>query len=376
MDQAVSTSRQPRFQYLVGGKLIAGAEEVEVQTNSYRRANTFRAKIAFYAGSGTYTAATARDASNRPLLAEIRASLDGGAGWTSLLIGRADRFSLDPVRGVLEINGRDRTADLIEGKTQDAFRNQTASEVAMTVAGRLGLDAVISPTKTPVGRFYDIDHDRVTLGQFSTATTYWDLLCRLARDEGFDVWVEGNTLFFQPTPTGMETPGLTFTLQQTQGYRSWTNAESVVLERDLVLARDIEVQVHSFNSRQKKGFTVSYRSPGGKSGSAGAALPSKGPATQVYPVVQPNLTQDQALQLAQRLARDLTLQERRATVRMPGELVLTPRSIVGVAGTGTDFDQAYFVGEISRRLTASGGFSQTLQLKNQSPRATSIVSGT
>lgn len=376
MLQAVSTSRQPRFQFLVGGQLIAGVEEVEVQTNSYRRANTFRAKIAVYAAPGLYAAATARDANHRPLLAEIKASLDGGAGWTSLLIGRADRFSLDPVRGLLEIDGRDRTADLIEGKTQDAFRNQKASEVAQTIAGRLGFTAQVAATSTPVGRYYDIDHDRVTLGQFSKATTYWDLLCELARDEGFDVWVEGNTLYFQPTPTGMETPGLTFTLQQTQGYRGWANAESVQLERDLVLARDIQVDVHSFNSRQKKGFTVSYRAAGSKSGNAGAALPLKGPATQVYPVVQPNLTQDQALQLAQRLARDLTNQERRATARMPGELVLTPRSIIAVAGTGTDFDQAYFVGEISRRITAAGSFGQTLQLKNQSPRTTSIASGT
>jgi len=376
VSQSVSTSRQPRFQFLVGGRQIAGVEEVETGTNSYRRANTFRVKLAIYAAPGIYAAATALDGNSRPLLAEIKVSLDGGAGWTSLLIGRADRFTPDLVRGVLDITGRDRTADLIEGKTQDAFRNQTASEVAMTIASRLGFSAVISPTSTPVGRYYDIDHDKTTLGQFSRATTYWDLLCQLARDEGFDVWVEGNTLYFQPQPPATGTPSLVFTLVRRQGYRAWTNAESVLPERDLVLARDIQVDVHSWNSRSKKGFTVSYRAVGAKSANVQAASNQVGTATQRYPVVQPNLTQDQALQLAQRLVRDLSMQERRATVQMPGELTLTPRSIVAIAGTGTDFDQAYFVGEISRKLTASGGFTQSLQIKNQSPRATSIVSGT
>ena len=39
---------------------------------------------------------------------------------------------------------------------------------------------VVTATTTPAGRYYQADHDKVTGGQFSRATTEWDLLCELA----------------------------------------------------------------------------------------------------------------------------------------------------------------------------------------------------
>ncbi len=367
------TTRQPRIRLTVGGKPVPGLKSVEVQTNSYRRANSFRAVLAVNADPATYATATALDGNNRPLLAEVQASLDAGASWTSLLIGRADRFRLDPITGTLDLDGRDRTADLIEGKTQQSFRNQTSSEVVTTVAGLVGMTPDVTPTGTPTGRYYESDHDKLTLGQFAQATNYWDLIGNLARDEGFDAWVDGNTLRFHPLPTGMETPGLTVAVGQVQGYRTLDTATGLTLERDLTLARDIQVDVHSWSSKAKSGFTISYKATGGKSAAVQTVSKQVGQNTQRYQVTRPNLTRDQALQLAQRLVQDISRQERRATVEMPGELVLTPRSVIRFAGTGTDFDQVYFVGEVTRRISADGGFKQTLQLKNTSPRTSQVT---
>ncbi len=53
---------------------------------------------------------------------------------------------------------------------------------------------------------------------------------------------------------------------------------------------------------------------------------------------------------------------------MPGELLLTPRSMIMLEGTGSDFDQAYFVDVIERRLHQTGGFTQHIRAKNTSPR--------
>ncbi len=76
----------------------------------------------------------------------------------------------------------------------------------MLLAGRHGLGAEVQPTKTPVGRYWQLEHDRITLDQFSRATTEWDLLVGLAEREGFDVWVGRGTLYFQPPATTVQ-PG-------------------------------------------------------------------------------------------------------------------------------------------------------------------------
>ena len=43
---------------------------------------------------------------------------------------------------------------------------------------------------------------------------------------------------------------------------------------------------------------------------------------------------------------------------MPGELSLSPRSMVVLEGTGTEFDQTYYVDVIERRLNQDGGLTQ------------------
>ena len=98
----------------------------------------------------------------------------------------------------VEIDGRDLTARLLDARTQETFSNQTASQIAETLAARHGLTPNVTATQTLAGRYYAADHDRLTLGQFSRATTEWDLLTFLAAREGFEAYVSGQTLTFAP----------------------------------------------------------------------------------------------------------------------------------------------------------------------------------
>ena len=197
---APSTQRQPRPQLLIAGKLVPGLVEASVTQVSHHQADRWSAEVAWYA----------RDADGKPadvswmdwqpatngqeLAAEIRVDPGDGTGIVSLLIGRVDHIEADPITGTIHLEGRDRTADLIETKTFTTYKNQTASEIATTIATEHGLTPVVTATKTPAGRYYQADHDKVTLGQFSRATTEWDLLCELAEFEGFDVFVQGTEL--------------------------------------------------------------------------------------------------------------------------------------------------------------------------------------
>jgi len=338
---AVSESavlRHPRLEIRANGMPLAGALAAEVVSNNHYAADRFHATLALDADAGS----AAFWAGAGDVLLDIGFTLDGATA--SVIQGAVDRVAVDPIRRMVHLDGRDLTARLIEARTQESFVNQTASEIAATLAGRHGLSADITVTSTPAGRYYQDEHDRISLGQFSRAITEWDLLTWLARQEGFDTFVRGTTLHFGPAP---DQP------------RAWTITPADVtdlrLERALTLARDIEVTVKSWNSRQNSAFTRSARA-------AGPARGNASPQRQL--LVRPNLTPEQALQLAQATLADLTRHRMVACFTMPGELSLMPRDAVLLTATASAFDQTYYVDEVARRISTAHGFSQFVRARN------------
>jgi phage protein D len=261
----------------------------------------------------------------------------------------------------LRIEGRDLTAALIENRTQETFANRTSSEIATIFAQRHNLTPVVTSTTTPVGRYYQNEHDRIALNQFSRSMTEWDLLIFLAGQEGFDVFVSGTSLYFQPASGPVRIP-YTVTPGQLQDLR---------LERSLTLARDIVVTVKSWNSRQQSAFTQTVRASGQRGGRSGGS--DQAQSSQHYVFVRPNLTMNDALKLAQQKAAELTQHERVWEATMPGDLTLDPRGMIQLVGTSTDFDQTYFIDVIDRHLSLQRGFVQRVRAKNTSPRTSSTT---
>jgi phage protein D len=343
-----STLRAPRLQVFANGQIVTGAMEVEVISNNYYAADRFGVAVAL--GTDTWTE-TFFWASESDVLLDVRFSLDGGTSFTSLVQGAVDSVSIDPTLRVVHLDGRDFTAALIEARTQETFANRTSSEIASLLATRHNLTPRVSSTTTPVGRYYQSEHDSVTLDRFSRSTTEWDLLVFLARQERFDVFVQGQALYFQPMAQADE---LAVTLRP-------EDVIDIRLARSLTLARDIEVVVKSWNSRQSSAFVQRARA----SRQNGAARSS---TLQRYVIVQPNLTPDDALKLAQRKLAELTRHERVVRINMPGELTLSPRSMIALDGTGTEFDQTYYIDVIERRLRHGSGLTQHIIARNTSPR--------
>jgi len=332
------TFRTPSLSIFADGAPVFGVIEADVSSNAHFAADRFRARVALTAANAPFFQAGT--------IIDVQIALDGAP--RSLIQGEIDTASIDPLQRTIEIDGRDLTARLLDARTQQTYANQTASEIANTLAARHGLTPAITATTTLAGRYYGAEHDRITLGQFSRALTEWDLLTFLAAREGFDVFVQGQTLVFQPPATAMPP----FLL-------GVADCLALVLDRALTLARDIEVTVKSWNTRHQAAFTQTARSsaPGGR---------RTGPPQHIV-VVRPNLAADEALQLAQRILADLSRHERVVRVELPGELSLMSRSQVTLVGTGTDFDQTYFVAELDRHFSLDHGFTQRLRLKNSSP---------
>ncbi len=333
-------ARAPRVRVLADGQPVPGVSAVDVSSGNYFVADRFSVTAALSADPAGLRALAGQD----EIVVEIAVSLAGEAGMVPLATGEVDGISLDPVGGVLRIEGRGLSARLIEARTHEAFANRTASEIATELAGRHGLTADVEQTTTPVGRYWQLQHDRLMLDQFGRATTEWDLLVTLAQFEGFDLWVSGTVLHFRRPTEAPDT------------YRiGMSDVVGMRLERSLSLARDVSVTVKSWNSRQQDAFVQTARRPGRGKNHRSA---------RNYVLVVPNLSPDEALKLAQSRLAELTRHERVVVADMPGELGIMPRSQVMVAGTGTDFDRTYVVDHVDRHLSMANGFSQSVRMRN------------
>ncbi len=341
----------PRLLVLANGSPMTAPLSADIVSNNHSAADRFRVTAHL-----TATDLTSWSAMTDALL-DIQVSLDG-LGWTSLIQGQVDQLQIDPRSMRLTLEGRDLTARLIETRTQETFANQTSSQIAQTLAARHGMTADITTTTTPVGVYWQFEHDHITLDSFSRSISEWDLLVTLAGHEGFDVWVTGTTLHFRPPPATLDA---TAVLQLTASVTGPANLISLQLDRALTLARDIEVVVKSWNSRQAQSFTQTARAIR----SAGTGTPANG-KPQRYVYVVPNLTPDAALKLAQTRLTELSRHERVIHAEMPGELTFTPRQQVLLQGTNSDFDQVYWIDEITRRLSYTHGFTQSLRARNAS----------
>ena len=328
--------RNPRLQVLVNGVPVPGAFEAEVLNNSHFAADRFRLGLVL---SADPTRGAAWWADQSVVLIDIAISL--GGDYVNLMHGGVDSVTIDVQGDTVRLSGRDLSAALIEARAQGTFANQTSSDIATTLAGRHGLSADVQPTTTPVGRYWQLEHDSLVLDGFARATTEWDLLVMLAQYEGFGVWVQGTTLHFRAASTSASPTVL-----------QATDLSTLHLERALTLAQGIEVTVKSWHSRAAQSCVQT------------ASTNRAGGTAQNYVYIAPNLTPDRALQLAQQRLTELIQHERVIVAEMPGELSLTSGQQILLQGSGTAFDRSYQIDQVERRLNVSHGFSQWLRARS------------
>ena len=272
------------------------------------------------------------------------------------ILGQVDDIEYDLTGRTITLSGRDLSAPFIDTKTAEKFQNQTSSEIAQTLADRHGLGYDVEETDTKAGTYYNIDHTLLTQEQ-----SEWDLLIFLAEQEGFDVWVSGNTLYFQPSPITTN-PAYVIEWSEPGDGTVQSNATFLKLGRSETLAKDIEVHVLSFNQKGQESILGVAKAFGAKRARAGKA--------QLYTFRRPNLTRDQAQQLAQSLLADITRHEMTLNASLPGDNILTTRTMVNLVGTGTAWDQLYYPDSVTRRLSLAEGYRMDVRAKNHSTQST------
>jgi hypothetical protein len=283
---------------------------------------------------------------------------DSPQSVTSLITGQVDDIDIDPITGELHLSGRDLSALLIDTKTSNKWPDQTASQIATKLFTQVGLTPQVTATDTPVGQYYDSAYAHV-----AREIPMWDLLCFLAQQEGFDLYVVGTTGYFGPPEADSDPNPWTISVQKPQtGGPVVSNVANLKLRRSLTLAGDISVTVLSHSGREGKSIKATA-TRAGKSAPQSSA--SKGAEkVQNFTLRRPNLTQEQAQQLANSYLADLTKLERTFEATCEGDPTLSVRRKARITNTGTSFDQDYYLFTVHHTLSFEGGYEMVVQGKN------------
>ena len=353
---AGSQVRKPFLKVLLNGATALPAYAAEITNNSHFTSDTFRVECALTGMPAGFGAPYWSDSQGD----QVQISIGTGTGAAvPFILGQVDNAEIDLIKKRLILTGRDLSALLIDAKTTEKFQNQTSSQIAATLAARHGLMANIAATKTKVGTYYAVDQVNLTREE-----SEWDLLIFLAQHEGYDLWVSGNTLNFQPSLNlDMVSPYVMIYSSVPAPYASFTDLK---MSRSQTLARDIIVIVRSWNQNQETAFTVTYKRTQANKGQRA------GGQAQTYSFTVPNLTKQGALNYATQKAEQISRMERVINADMAGDDTLTIRTPIQLVGTGTSFDQKYYPDTITRSISFEQ-FRMKVRAKNHSTQSTTIL---
>jgi phage protein D len=339
--------------------ILTGVESVEVTNASHFAADTFRLTAAVGRLPSHLGVDYWSDSIGDEL--EIFAGFkdqSGGGQPLSLIYAQVDEVEHDPVSRVLTLTGRDLSARFLDNKTAEYFQQKTASDIIQILAARHGMQASFTRTTQKVGTYYELCNVRL-----SKDMSEWDLLMLLAQHEDFDLWVSKETLNFQPPVPDNSDPYVLEWSDQGEGNKV-ANFIDLKMQRSQTLAKDIIVKVQSWNQAQETTVVAeAKRNQANKSQRSGGAA-------QIFTFHPPNLNKDQADKFAASRLEDITKHERIVTGKLPGDSLLTHRSLIKLVGTGTSWDQTYNVDTVTRRLSFTEGYDMEFRAKNHSPQST------
>ncbi len=277
---------------------------------------------------------------------EIGAVTRSGPTSTTLISGMIDTIHVDPIRGTVSIEGRDLSSSMIDAYRQQDFVNQTASEVVSTIAMYHGLTPVVARTSGSVGRYYGDGYTRLSLGQFSRLRSDWDLVVQLARENGFDVFVQEAKLLFQPSLSSGGMPV----------HIAFGDLKTIRFERTLTISSNATALVQSWNSQSM----TSYATSSASDGSRAAPTPSPG-NDRPFLFCESNFTSQQVTDSAQRYSAELSRLGTVVHIEMPWDLTISPRTEILIDETNSIFDRIYKIEDIERHSSTITGSTQMVR---------------
>jgi phage protein D len=335
--------RKPRCWLAVAGATIMPIE-CSVHLSAHQSADTFSATIALDDPSGLdehfWADVPKIDAA---VLATNDANLPG---LVTLISGPCDHPEIHWDARTVHVSGRDKTAQLLDQKTNEKWQNKSAKDIITDLAGRGGLSVQFQGGATRAGLEFKTDRNRI-----SNLDSAWNVIVRLARQEGCIAFVKGTTLYIQPIDAA--TGAVTQVFYQRPTPESYANGTFVTLttSRDLNLAKGVKLNHRSWRHQQGDMVESEYEASG-----AGGTL--------TYRLRGANLQKDQQDTIAQARLKEIISHERKITVDLPGDVTIDPTGMIQLAGTGTGYDQAYLISDVEHHFSEAG-FRSTVSSRNK-----------
>ena len=327
----------PKVRLSVDGIQIQGLMQASIYSTNSFACDTFSiivsvgstplTDISFWAGIGAAKV-------------ELAAIQPDNSSTYDLIVGFIDTVHLDPLRATVVVEGRDLSAGLIDSYRQQDFVNQTAAEVVTAIAEHHGLLPVVTATVGNVGRYYGDGYTRLSLGQFSKLRSDWDVIVNLARDNGFDAYVIGQSLYFQP-PAGLGRIPLQVRLEDVLSMR---------IERAVAPSLGYSASVRSWSS-QDMAYYVSQPDPTTGSDTLGGGV-------QPFLFTGANLTPSQVDIAAMHYSAEVQRLRTVLQFEMPWNPDVSPRSLILVTGTYSTLDTLYVVDSVERDYGSRTGTNQ------------------
>jgi hypothetical protein len=333
-------SETMEIQVSVNGDQMPGLLRASVSTTNCFAADTY--SITFVMG-GSGNIAFWSMVSSAYLEVTAVVSSAGGPTYQTLITGMADTVHVDPIQGTVGVEGRDLSSSMIDSYRQQDFVNQTASGIVSSIAQYHNLQPVVTATSGDIGRYYSDGYTKLSLGHFSRLQSDWDLVVQLARQNDFDVFVEGELLYFQPSSLSASAP-IPMSLQDVQSAR---------VERNLSINAATAARVQSWNSQNMAAYD---------SGS-GVPIGNQGPSTPNLPFLfsGANYTSQQVTDSASRYTAELGRLSTVLNLDMPWDLSLSPRATILLNDTNSLFDTTYLIDSIERHYSPTSGSKQLVR---------------
>ncbi len=341
---SIASAYRLEFQTSINGDQISGLLRAAIATTNCFSADTYSLTFAINAEASDNIDFWSTISAAYVEVTAVLLSSDGSASQ-SLITGMADTIHVDPIQGTVAVEGRDLSSSMIDLYRQQDFVNQTASEVVSAIAQYHNLQPVVTSTSGMVGRYYSDSYTKLSLGQCSRLQSDWDVVVQLARQNNFDVFVQGQSLYFQPAGELMSAPVLV----------SIYDVRSMRFERNLGIGTNATAMVQSWNSQNM----AAYRSNNVDQ----STIENQGSSAPNLPFLfsGSNYTSQQVSDLTGQYAAELARLGTVLHIDMPWNLALSPRTIILLSDTHSTLDTTYQIDSIERRYSSTSGSTQTIR---------------
>ena len=323
----------------------------EVSSTNTHAADTFRVEVPLY----DQTVEDLQILMDTETL-ELEIAVDDGNGTlVRIMYGLVDDTDIDMITGDVTFVGRDLTSLLMDKKAllYSVIAQLPASKIAEDMAVEHGLKADnITATTTPIGTYDGWQHVNLNV-----ATSEWDLLCKLAQNENFDVYIKDDSLYFQPKTTTKDYYKIDWNYAGKNDFEA-SNALRLKVGRNHTIANDIRVVVrgHDILSGKSYSYTFSRQHTPQRGG--------KRAKKQTYYITANGISNTVAEAIGQNALEHLSKHEKKLSATLMGDTVLTPRSIIKLTGVNHLYDQLYYPYSITRSMSFGESFVMDVMAKN------------